>query len=164
MSDSKFSSENKIIDLSRLQSISSRLRSKGKTIVTTNGAFDILHVGHVKYLEKAKSLGDVLIVGINSDSSVRELKGKGRPINDEKSRAIVVAALESVDYVCIFDHHLPLEFIARAFPKVHVKGGDYKVKNLPEKSFVESLGGSIKIVNFEKGFSTTSVVKKIRKG
>ncbi|MBI5224939.1 D-glycero-beta-D-manno-heptose 1-phosphate adenylyltransferase [Candidatus Micrarchaeota archaeon] len=164
MIDSKKGTGGKIVALNNLPSICSKLRSQGKTIVTTNGAFDILHVGHVKYLESAKALGDILIVGINSDKSVRKLKGKGRPINSEKSRAIVIASLQCVDYVCIFDHHLPLEFISKAIPKVHVKGGDYLKKNLPETPLVKSIGGSIKIIKFEKGFSTTNVLKKIRKG
>ncbi len=150
--------------MKKLSQICATLHSRGKTIVTTNGAFDILHIGHIRYLEKAKALGDVLVVGVNSDSSVRLLKGTGRPINGQNERALIVAALGCVDYVSIFNGKLPLEFISKVKPSLHVKGGDYNSGKLPEKALVESLGGSIKIVKFERGYSTTNIIEKIKKG
>ena len=136
------------------------LRSKGRRIVFTNGCFDILHVGHVEYLTKAKALGDILVVGLNSDSSVRKLKGKGRPINNEKDRAKVLSALESVDYVTVFAESTPGKLIERLKPDVLAKGGDWKVKDIVGGEFVLSLGGRVVSLPFVKGYSTTSTIKR----
>lgn len=138
-----------------------RLRSLGKKIVSTNGCFDILHLGHVRCLEKAKSLGDVLVVGINSDASVRRLKGPCRPINSARARATVLAALSCVDYVAIFPHLTPVEFIKSAHPKVHVKGGHYDLEKMPETPVVRLLGGKVVALPIVKGFSTSAIIEKI---
>ena len=118
----------KIKSLSQIKALSHRLRSQGKKIVTTNGVFDILHLGHTSYLQSARKLGDILIVGINSDASVKRLKGPKRPLNSEKARASCIAALECVDYVILFKEDDPRVFLDAVKPKIHVKGGDYKGK------------------------------------
>lgn len=138
------------------------LRKQGKTIVTTNGCFDILHVGHVRILKQAKALGDVLVVGINSDASVRDLKGPERPINNQEDRAELLASLECVDVVSIFTEGTPVEFIKIVKPDIHVKGADYKPQDLEETPVVESLGGRIEILPLVPQKSTTSLVQKIR--
>lgn len=153
----------KIITLQKLIPIVKKLKKENKKIVTTNGVFDILHLGHVKYLEQAKMLGDVLIVGVNSDSSVRQIKGPKRPINDEKSRIAVLAALESVDYAFLFKEKDPRKWISKIKPDIHVKAGDYKISQIIEKDAVEKNGGKIRIAKAEKGFSTTSLISKIIK-
>jgi rfaE bifunctional protein nucleotidyltransferase chain/domain len=153
--------DGKIVDIKNLAKLSARLKSDGKKIVTTNGVFDLLHVGHVRYLKKARSLGDVLIVGINSDSSVKKLKGNKRPLVSELQRAEVLAALECVDFVCIFEEPTPIRFILQVKPNVHAKGGDYDPNLLPEKKIVEQNGGLIRTIKFEKGFSTTSLIDNI---
>ncbi len=137
-------------------------RSTG-TFVFTNGCFDILHVGHVSYLERARSLGDALIVGINSDASVRGLgKEPGRPVNSEKDRARVVAALACVDCVVIFDEDTPLETLALLRPDVHCKGGDYRADELPETPLVRSYGGRVEIIPFVPGYSTTGILARAK--
>ncbi len=138
------------------------LRKQGKSIVTTNGCFDILHVGHVRILKQAKALGDVLVVGINSDASVRELKGPERPINNQDDRAELLASLECVDVVSIFTEGTPVEFIKVVKPDIHVKGADYKPQDLEETPVVESLGGKVEILPLVPQKSTTSLVQKIR--
>jgi rfaE bifunctional protein nucleotidyltransferase chain/domain len=138
-------------------------RSRGKKVVFTNGCFDILHYGHVSYLEKAKQKGDILVVGVNSDASVRRLKGTGRPVNGECCRAAVLAALQSVDFVTVFDEGTPLELIRRLKPDLLVKGGDWKEKDIVGSDFVKSCGGGVASIRFEKGFSTTGLIKKIAK-
>lgn len=132
-------------------------------IVSTNGVFDILHPGHCRYLKKAKSLGDFLVVGVNSDASVKRLKGEDRPINSELDRAEVVASLKFVDYVLIFDEDNPIGFLRRLQPQIHVKGGDYKNKPIIEEEVVKSYGGKIELIDFENGYSTTSLIEKILK-
>lgn len=153
--------ENKIKAPLQLQRELDRLRRRGKKIVFTNGCFDILHYGHVKYLEKAGRKGDVLVVGVNSDASVRRLKGPSRPVNSQRWRAAVLAALQSVDFVTFFDEDTPLELIRRLKPDVLVKGGDWKKKDIVGSGFVESLGGKVFSIGFEKGFSTTKVIDAI---
>lgn len=153
----------KIKTLKQLIIIVEKLKKQNKRIVTTNGVFDIIHLGHVKYLEEAKSLGDVLIVGINTDSSVKYLKGRKRPLNDEKSRAGVLAGLESVDYVFLFDDENPTGWVAKIKPDVHAKGGDYKISQIIERHVVEKNDGKIVIINMEKGYSTTMLINKIVK-
>lgn len=144
-----------------LQALLAKLRQEGKTIVTTNGCFDILHVGHVRYLEETKKLGDVLIVALNSDASVRRLKGEGRPINNENDRAEVLNALKSVDYVVLFDEDSPMQLLAEIKPDVHTKGADYTVETLPEAKVILENGGRVEFIKFVEGKSTTSTIAKI---
>jgi glycerol-3-phosphate cytidylyltransferase len=139
-----------------------QLRESGKSIVTTNGCFDLIHSGHVRYLFDASMKGDALIVGINSDASVARLKGPQRPVQKEMDRAYIIAALKSVECTFIFEENDPVRFLSLIKPDVHVKGGDYKPEQLPEKAVVEQLGGRIEIVPFLPGYSTTGIVKKIR--
>ena len=138
-------------------------KKNGKKVVFTNGCFDILHAGHVTYLTEAKRQGDILIVGVNSDSSVKRLKGETRPINSEYDRAFVLDALKSVDYTVIFEEDTPEELIACLKPSIHGKGGDYKKEDLPETKIVESYGGEVIILNFVEGKSTTNIIEKINK-
>jgi glycerol-3-phosphate cytidylyltransferase len=134
----------------------------GKRLVFTNGVFDILHVGHVRYLQMARERGDLLFVGLNSDDSVRRLgKGEGRPINTLQDRAEVLAALRSVDGVVAFDELLPERLIAALKPEVHVKGGDYTEETLPEAALVRSYGGEVVIIQRFEGYSTTNVLKEL---
>jgi rfaE bifunctional protein nucleotidyltransferase chain/domain len=136
-----------------------RLRQAGKQIVTTNGCFDLVHVGHVRFLKAAKKLGDVLAVGLNSDDSVKRLKGSQRPINNQDDRAEVLASLGCVDFVSIFDEDTPVEFIKAVRPNAHAKGADYKPSDLAETPVVESLGGEVHIIELVPGRSTTAIVK-----
>ncbi|MGE5307617.1 MAG: D-glycero-beta-D-manno-heptose 1-phosphate adenylyltransferase [Deltaproteobacteria bacterium] len=154
--------ESKIKDPGRLERLLSSLRSKGKRIVFTNGCFDILHYGHVKYLEKARKQGDVLVVAVNSDDSVRRLKGPSRPVNGQRYRQAVLAALQSVDYVTVFTEDTPKSLIARLKPDVLVKGGDWKKSDIVGSDIVEKRGGKVLSIGFEKGFSTTRIIKNCR--
>lgn len=138
------------------------LKSQNKKVVFTNGCFDILHVGHLRYLNEAKKQGDVLIIGVNSDASVKRLKGESRPINNQFDRAEMLSGLKSVDYTVIFEEDTPEELIATLKPSIHVKGGDYKKEDLPETKIVESYGGEVRILSFVEGKSTTNIVKKIQ--
>jgi D-beta-D-heptose 7-phosphate kinase/D-beta-D-heptose 1-phosphate adenosyltransferase len=140
--------------------ISQRLKNEGKRVVFTNGCFDILHVGHVKYLQEAKSYGDILIVGLNSDSSVREIKGPTRPVNPQDDRAYILAALESVDYVVMFSDETPYELIKRISPDILVKGGDYEGKSVVGAEFA----GELRLVQFVDGKSTTATISRINEG
>ena len=144
--------------------IAGNLKNEGVKVVFTNGCFDILHLGHVRYLREAKKLGDVLIVGVNSDKSVAALKGPSRPYVSEMERAEILASLEFVDYVIIFSELRPDNLIKAVAPNVHVKGGDYKIDDLPEKKIVESLGGKVVVIPPIKGRSTTNIVAKILGG
>jgi len=137
------------------------LRREGKRIVTTNGCFDLLHVGHVRFLQAARQLGDVLAVGLNSDASVRRLKGEQRPINQQDDRAEVLAALACVDFVSIFDEDTPVEFLKAIKPNIHAKGADYLPEHLAETPVVQAMGGTVQIIELVPGRSTTSLVKKI---
>lgn len=141
----------------------SRLRSAGKKIVFTNGCFDILHAGHVSYLKRAKALGDVLVIGLNSDRSVRAIKGKERPLNKEGDRADVLGSLYFVDYVTIFGEPTPEKLIKKVKPDVLVKGGDWKINDIVGADFVASRGGRVVSLPFVKGYSTTALIKKIKK-
>lgn len=138
------------------------LKSQNKKVVFTNGCFDILHVGHLRYLNEAKKQGDVLIIGVNSDASVKRLKGESRPINNQFDRAEMLSGLKAVDYTVIFEEDTPEELIATLKPSIHVKGGDYKKEDLPETKIVESYGGEVRILSFIEGKSTTNIVKKIQ--
>ncbi len=155
--------QKKIKTLAELKPICESITQSGKKTVTTNGCFDILHVGHVRYLNQAKELGAVLIVGINSDLSVKKIKGPSRPINTESTRAEVLAALACVDYVLIFPEDTPVKFIETLKPSIHVKGGDYNGVEIPEKKVVESYGGEMRFLSFVDGFSTTGLLDKLSK-
>ena len=137
--------------------------ARGKRLVVTNGCFDILHLGHVTYLETARNLGDLLLVGLSGDNSVQQLKGPNRPVNKEQDRALVLAALESVDGVCIFAEKTASRFLALAKPTIYVKGGDYTLETLnqEERGIVEQAGGKIVLLPFVPGKSTTSLLEKI---
>jgi rfaE bifunctional protein nucleotidyltransferase chain/domain len=137
------------------------LKAEGKKVVTTNGCFDLLHVGHVRFLKAARDLGDVLVVGINTDRSVRKLKGEKRPIQNENDRAEILSSLECVDYVCLFDEDTPVEFIKVLKPDFHAKGADYKPSDLAETPVVEAGGGQLKIIDLVPGKSTTNIVGKM---
>ena len=137
------------------------LKEKGRTIVSTNGCFDLLHPGHIDYLSKARALGDYLIIGLNSDQSVHAIKGPKRPINSQTSRAIILSHLIMVDAVVIFNEPTPLNFLSAIKPHIHVKGGDYIAEHLPEFPIVQSAGGRVEILPFVNGFSTSSIIEKI---
>ena len=156
------SSSLKIKSLSSLTASLKAARREGKKVVFTNGCFDILHVGHVTYLAKAKSLGDILVVGLNSDASVRRLKGKARPVNRERDRAIVLGALESVDYVTIFKEDTPYRLISAVKPDILVKGGDWKIDSIVGSDIVKALGGKVMSIKFVKGYSTTRTISQLR--
>ena len=136
-------------------------KKAGKKIVFTNGCFDILHVGHTRYLSAAKNLGDVLVVGLNTDLSVKKLKGPERPVNHEKDRAEVLGALAAVDYLVFFGEPTPMKLIQALRPDFLVKGGDWKKKDIVGSGFVESYGGKVKSLPLVEGFSTTKMLKKI---
>ena len=138
-----------------------QLQENGKKVVFTNGVFDILHVGHLTYLEEARELGDVLIVGVNSDRSVKTNKGDKRPINPEKNRAEMLLGLKFVDFTVIFDEKTPENLLDLLKPDIHVKGGDYKKEDLPETEIVEKNGGEVKILSFVDNISTTEIINKI---
>lgn len=129
----------------------------------TNGCFDILHVGHVRYLQKTKTFADVLILALNSDKSVRAIKGEGRPINNENDRAEVLSALECVDYIVLFDENSPAELLKFVKPDVYTKGADYTLETLPETKVVQGFGGRIEFIDFVEGKSTTNVIAQIKK-
>jgi len=140
-----------------------RKQNINKTIVSTNGCFDILHKGHVHYLQQSKELGDSLVVAINSDQSVKaQNKGDNRPINDQLSRAFVLSALKSVNAVYIFDEKTPENFISALKPNIHTKGGDWKLDDLPEKKITDAYGGRIQLIEYIKGFSTTETIEKAK--
>jgi glycerol-3-phosphate cytidylyltransferase len=135
-------------------------RKQGGVVVSTNGCFDILHKGHVSYLHFARSQGDLLLVGINSDASVRANKGPTRPVNDELSRAYVLAGLKSVDGVCLFSEPTPVEWLRAVRPQIHVKGGDWDPATMPETPVLASWGGRVVMAPYLDGFSTTSIIEK----
>jgi rfaE bifunctional protein nucleotidyltransferase chain/domain len=153
----------KIIAWDDLPAWRTRFRSRGQQLVVTNGCFDLLHLGHVTYLENARNFGDALLLGVNGDAAVRGLKGPGRPVNSEADRAAVLAALQSVDGVCIFTDTTAIKFLTAAQPDIYVKGGDYTLETLnqDERRAVESAGGRIVLVPFVPGKSTTGLLEKI---
>ena len=154
----------KILPLRSLMAALDRQKKTGKKVVFTNGCFDVLHVGHTRYLQKARSMGDRLVIGVNSDASVRQLKkGPGRPVNSENARAEVLAALECVDYIVIFGEPTPLRLIQNLRPDVLVKGGDWAKHKIVGAEAVESYGGRVKTVPFVQGFSTTRTLAKIQR-
>ena len=150
-----------LIDRNIAAQFCEELRQQGKRIVFTNGCFDIIHAGHVRYLTKAKSFGDVLIVGLNTDESVRKLKGASRPINTQDDRAEVLLGLKAVDHVIYFGEVTAENLIAEVKPAVYVKGGDYTLETLPEAAIVQSYGGRVELVNLVAGRSTSNVIEKI---
>ena len=156
----------KIIPFSGVAKWREQLRAAGRRLVVTNGCFDILHAGHVTYLAAARALGDALLVGLNSDASVRQLKGAGRPVNPEQDRATVLAALAAVDGVCLFEEVDALRLLAEVKPDIYAKGGDYTIDtiNQPERQMVEGAGGKVVILPGVPGRSTTNVLAKIAKG
>src|SRR3954468_4124693 len=154
----------KIVDVEKLRAIADEMRGRGQKLVLTNGCFDLLHVGHVRYLQAARALGDALAVAINGDDSVRALKGDGRPLNRAADRAEVIAALGCVDYVTIFPETRATDLLAKVRPSIYVKGGDYTPETLhaDERAALEQAGAEIRILPFEKGYSTSSLMEKIR--
>lgn len=155
----------KIIDLEELSDRCEKLRAAGKKLVATNGCFDLLHVGHVRYLQAARALGDFLAVGLNGDRSVRELKGSGRPITTERDRAEVLAALQCVDLVSIFPQIRATRFLAAVRPAIYVKGGDYSSETLDEeeRAVLKEIGTEIRLIRFEAGYSTSGLIDQVCK-
>ena len=155
---------NKVVSLDELALVAKKLSATGKKLVATNGCFDLLHVGHVRYLQAARALGDALAVGLNGDQSVRELKGPGRPITNEKDRAEILAALECVNYVAIFPEVRATRFLETVAPQIYVKGGDYAPDTLnPEEGAVlKKIGAEIRLVPFVPGFSTSAMVEQLK--
>ena len=143
--------------------IINRIKAERKKIVFTNGCFDLLHVGHVRYLAQAKKLGDFLIIGLNSDSSVRELKGEDRPINSFEDRATLLSAIESVDSVIMFEEQTPENLIKDIVPDILVKGGDYNIEDIVGYQTVMQNGGQVKTLSFYDGYSSTNYINKIKK-
>ncbi len=152
----------KTISQSEAVAIRNRYRRLGKKVVFTNGCFDIIHRGHIEYLAKARKLGDLLIVGLNSDNSVRKLKGKGRPVIRQQDRAFILSHLDMVDYVVIFDSLTPLRLIRKLAPDVLVKGGDYKPANIVGADDVRAAGGEVVIIGYIPGRSTSAIIDRLR--
>lgn len=152
----------KIVSKAELKSLVERLRAADKKIVFTNGCFDILHAGHVRYLAAARALGDVLIVGLNSDSSVRLFKPAPKPINHQDDRAEVLAALAAVDFIVVFDERAPLGLVETIRPDIYAKGGDYRLEDLPEAEIVEAYGGKAILIPEVPGRSSTRIMEKIK--
>lgn len=152
----------KLIEKEKLDNIIKKLKSENKKIVFTNGCFDILHAGHVRYLKESKKFGDILIVGLNSDISVKKIKGETRPINPEMDRAEVLAGLEAVNYIVLFDETSPVKLLEEIKPDIYTKGADYTVETLPEAKTVLSYGGKIEFIKFLEGRSTTKIIDKIK--
>lgn len=153
-----------VADRGELAHLVQEARARGERIVLSNGAFDLIHVGHVRSLEHARTLGDLLVVAVNSDRSVRELKGPGRPVIPERERAECVAALRCVDLVTIFDETTVEETIRVVRPDVHAKGRDYTAGSVPERGLVEQLGGKVVIVGDPKDHATSDLIQRIRRG
>ena len=150
-----------VVNIQELLRIITLLKSQNKTIVTTNGCFDLLHAGHVRYLKQAKTLGDILIVCLNSDMSVKKLKGESRPLNSQDDRAEVLSALEAVDYVIIFEEDTPSDILSQINPNIHVKGGDYTEDTLPEATVIKAGGGKIAFIPLVEGRSTTNIIRRM---
>jgi len=153
----------KIVDVKSAQKQIQQWKQEGKRIVFTNGCFDIIHLGHVDYLEKARALGDKLILGLNTDDSVSRFKGPSRPVQDEISRAHVLASFQFIDLVVFFDQDTPLELISALIPDVLVKGSDYLAENIVGADVVKKHGGVVKTIEFVPGYSTSRIIDKIKK-
>mgnify|MGYP001546921915 CR=1 FL=1 len=152
----------KLLKISELEGLLELLKSNGEKIVFTNGCFDILHPGHIHYLQKAKQMGDLLIVGLNSDASVQRLKGTNRPVNKLTDRVTMLSALESVDFVIPFEEDTPIELIRNIAPDILVKGGDYSKEDIVGAVLVEENGGKVAIIEFSDGYSTSLFIEKIK--
>lgn len=152
-----------VIKRENIRQIVKELQDSGKTVVTTNGCFDILHVGHVRYLQKTKTYADYSTVLLNSDKSVKLIKGEGRPINNEQDRAEILCALSCVDYVVLFDESSPRDLLNEIKPDVHTKGADYSVQTLPEADVILKNGGKIEFITFVEGKSTTNTIEAMKK-
>ena len=154
--------EDKILSRKELVRLCRQEQKRGKKLVFTNGCFDILHAGHVRYLDEAAALGNILVLGLNSDASVKRLKGDSRPINAEQDRAIVLAGLQAVDYVCLFDEDTPYELIQAVQPNSLVKGGDWRPEEIVGADIVQASGGMVRSLRFVEGISSTAIIKKMR--
>lgn len=153
----------KVTNLADLKNRVGQWKQDGKKVVFTNGCFDLVHIGHLTYMAKASELGDKLIIGLNSDTSVRILKGEGRPVNDQHSRAALLAALFFVDAVVIFEEETPQNLIAELLPDVLIKGGDYTLDRIVGAKEVLANGGEVKTIDFVEGYSSTSIIQRIKK-
>ena len=151
-----------LLSLEEFLEIRKKLKAEGKKLVFTNGCFDIIHRGHVDYLNRAKALGDYLVVALNSDESVRKLKGEGRPINKLEDRAFVIANLKAVDFVVSFDEDTPFEIISAIIPDVLVKGGDWSIENIVGRDVVEANGGKVYSLPYVENYSTTNIINKMK--
>lgn len=156
-------SKQKIKTIDELKDIVENLKNQNKKIVTTNGVFDILHIGHIRYLQEAKNLGDALIVAVNSDRSTKLIKGPKRPLNNENDRAEALAALQCVDFVIVFEEENPIKVLEEIKPDFHVKGGDYEPDQIIEKEVVIKNGGKVHLIDKIEGYSTTSFIHRIQK-
>jgi len=154
---------NKILDLSSIKKHVLTWQAEGQKVVFTNGVFDLLHIGHLTYMAKAAELGDKLIIGLNADASVKRIKGDDRPVNDQNSRAALLAALFFVDGITIFEEDTPANLIGTLLPDILVKGADYAIENIVGAKEVLANGGEVKTINFVEGYSSTSIINKIRK-
>ena len=154
----------RVIESEELSRLIEESRSEGLKIVFTNGVFDILHAGHLDYLKRSKKLGDILIVGVNTDESAKAIKGPNQPFNSQDDRAALLAGLECVDYVALFSEGTPINMISSVRPDLLVKGADYSADEVVGKAIVESYGGKVKLIPFKEGFSTSSLIEKIKSG
>ncbi|MBW7996570.1 MAG: D-glycero-beta-D-manno-heptose 1-phosphate adenylyltransferase [Candidatus Glassbacteria bacterium] len=162
MGSAKRAFEDKILDRRQLAEALRDEKTAGRKVVFTNGCFDIIHPGHIAYLEDAAACGDILVVGLNADESVKRLKGEERPINPESDRALLLAGLASVDYVTLFAEDTPLELIKAVEPDVLVKGGDWSIENIVGHQVVQQRGGEVYSLPFQRGYSTTRIIEKIK--
>ena len=153
------------MELEKVSARSAELQASGKKVVATNGCFDVLHLGHVRYLQRARALGDFLVIGLNGDRSVRELKGPPRPITPEAERAEILASLQCVDLVTIFPQIRATQFIAAVRPAIYVKGGDYSAETLDaeERAMLKEISAEIRLIPFENGYSTSRLIERIRR-
>lgn len=156
--------KDKIMPLDQLLKVSSAWKFLGEKVVFTNGCFDIMHLGHVDYLSKAKDLGDRLIVAVNKDASVKKLKGENRPLNDEEARSVMMASLHFVDAVILFGEDTPIDLITAIRPDVLAKGADYTIETVVGHEIVQGYGGQVKLIDFLEGYSTTRLIDDIRNG
>lgn len=154
-------SANRVLPIESVVSLVEKAKAEGKAIVTTNGVYDFLHAGHLEYLEQARALGDMLIVILNTDASVRRIKGPQRPINEEQDRALVMAGLRCVDYVTFFDEDTPNEVLAKIKPTIHTKGGDYDPEKMPETKIIRENGGDVRILALKPGYSNSKQYERI---
>ena len=161
LQDEMFRTASSVLELDEIVKLASLAKSTGKSVVFTNGCFDIIHGGHIEFLQKAKAFGDILIIGLNSDSSVRSLKGEGRPIKAAEERANILASLRFVDYITIFNEPTPENLIREIRPDILVKGDDYKIDEVVGREIVEGYGARVELVPIVKGLSTSGTVAKI---